>query len=86
MKHQHSCECDHSNVQYCKKCKVCHCLDCNMEWRAYPSYTYNYPYNYPYWQGQYYNTNLLTGGAGGQASTISNQMQANPTVCNHQGS
>ena len=91
MKHNHSCECEHANVQYCKKCKVVHCLDCNMEWKAYPSYPYNYPYNYPYWQyGQYnypngvYNSQLTAGGSSaGQASTISNQMQATVAACNH---
>ena len=88
MKHNHSCECDHNNVQYCKKCKVVHCLECNQEWRTYPSYTYNYPYNYPYyWYGQtgQLGSQILMGNATGQAAQSTNAQNSMQAVCNHQG-
>lgn len=44
-KAKHNCTCNHENVSYCKTCKVCHCADCNQEWRV------SGPYN-PYYWGQ----------------------------------
>lgn len=29
--HAHN-HCEHENLQYCKHCKVVHCLDCKQEW------------------------------------------------------
>jgi len=84
MKHNHSCECEHSNVQYCKKCKVVHCLECNQEWRTVPNYTNTY--SYPYW-GQLSNISLgqYTQHQNSQTA-VSNQMQnSSQAVCNHQG-
>jgi hypothetical protein len=44
-KHNHSCTCEHDNVEFCKTCKLVHCLDCKIEWRQYPTYTWNtWPY------------------------------------------
>lgn len=51
-KAKHNCTCNHENVSYCKTCKVCHCADCNQEWRV--AGTYN-----PYYWGQTYYTNGL---------------------------
>lgn len=30
--HNHSCTCDHSDLRFCKTCRVVHCLGCNAEW------------------------------------------------------
>ena len=45
-KHNHSCACDHENVQYCKTCKIVHCLDCKVEWSYKPITYYGYPWSY----------------------------------------
>ena len=55
--HTHRCECKHERVRFCAKCKVVHCLDCKLEWREYPQWSYSYPYyqpySYPYYQPYY---------------------------------
>jgi hypothetical protein len=44
-KHQHhSCNCEHSKLAYCQKCKVPHCLDCGMEWVEKQAGYWYYPY------------------------------------------
>lgn len=48
MKHNHSCECEHKEVRYCKKCKVVHCLGCNQEWSPKGIWTWTQPYYYYY--------------------------------------
>lgn len=48
----HRCECKHERVRYCAKCKVVHCLDCKMEWKEQPTWTYSYG-SYPYIQQPY---------------------------------
>jgi hypothetical protein len=46
---QHRCECKHERVQFCAKCKVVHCLDCQMEWKEQPTWTYSYSHpTHPY--------------------------------------
>ena len=50
-KHNH---CEHSNLKFCAKCEVVHCLDCKKEWGktvTYPHYVYptTYPYRYDPW-------------------------------------
>lgn len=45
MSHNHSCNCEHSNVKYCGHCKIVFCKDCNQEWSPKSNYWY-YPY-YP---------------------------------------
>lgn len=32
MSHNHSCTCDHQDVQFCKHCQVVYCKACNTEW------------------------------------------------------
>lgn len=56
MSHKHhNCDCIHDDVKYCKTCKVVHCLDCNQEWGA--KYTWSYQQGYPW-----YYTNTIGGG------------------------
>jgi hypothetical protein len=46
--HQHSCECQHLNVKYCKTCEKAYCVDCGQTWPQYywwntvPYYTIPY--------------------------------------------
>jgi len=91
MKHSHHhCECDHSNVKYCKTCKVVHCLECNQEWRTFYNYNYN---TYPYW-GIYTNDIGQTGALTSKSSNFKSALQGSQndntlddghtTTCNHQ--
>lgn len=47
MHTHHSCQCEHTNIKYCKGCKVAYCVDCREEWGRTPYYSWtNYPYTY----------------------------------------
>src|SRR5882724_11132717 len=93
-KHNHSCQCDHENVQFCKTCKIVHCLDCKIEWTQ--KYTYSYPWNWYYTNGignAYAGNNNLAGGSGyfnsagttgqlpqNRATLASSNLKGEPTI------
>lgn len=56
----HHCECKHTRIKFCARCKVPHCLDCHMEWVTKPVY-HGYWYNGTgYYSNGVYNTGTVT--------------------------
>jgi len=45
MSHNHNHCCEHKSVEYCKVCRVVHCLNCKQEWGRYTS-NYNWDWYY----------------------------------------
>jgi len=42
---QHHCECDHSDVKYCRTCRVAYCQRCGKEWRDASTWTPTWTYS-----------------------------------------
>lgn len=72
-KHKHT-HCEHEHLEFCKHCRLVHCLDCSQEWRDVPwnTYTVGQAYPYPYTQG---------GGIG--SGTLGPAFLGTTTNCSH---
>ncbi len=89
--HKHTCECEHENVRYCKRCKVIHCLDCNKEWSEKVTWTYSYTPNYwqlsnkPWYEQPQFIWGNSTGTGAGQMAPSVTSGNISLSKCNHAG-
>jgi len=70
---QHRCERAHKRVKYCAKCRMVHCLDCEMEWTQ-DSYIYIYPWAWT-------TTSTPLSGMSGTSGGVVDSMPSN--ACTH---
>jgi hypothetical protein len=52
------CLCEHSDLRYCKVCKVVYCLKCGREWVEKNPYSYTW-YGSTTWMQDSYSINLI---------------------------